>query len=149
MSDTARVVVTAAALSAATLAVFAWRLLMLDADGPERLIGELRLAQWAALLLGATGAISIGLALGDLNTPLANWDAAIGILFVGIAGVVLQRDPREALLILAAAFVLHALVNIAHRPGWLAADLVPRWFSVGSAVYDVALAGICYWARRR
>jgi hypothetical protein len=149
VSDTARVLLTAAVLSAATLATFAWRLLAVDPDEPARLIGELRLAQWAAVLLAATGAISIGLALGHMAVPMANWDAAIGILFIGIAGFILQRDPREALLILAAAFVVQALVNIAHRPGWLTPDLAPRWFTIGCAMYDVLLAGVCFWARRR
>ena len=55
----------------------------------------------------------------------------------------------DGIIVVAGGFVVHALVDIAHRPGWLSSDLAPRWYTVGCAVYNVGLAGICYWARRR
>ena len=50
--------------------------------------------------------------------------------FVLLSGLVLLREPREGLFLVAAGFVLHALVDIAHRPGWLSPDLAPRWYVV-------------------
>lgn len=148
MSDTARVLLTAAVLSAAAIATLAWRLVRLDADEAERLIGELRLMQWAAVLLAAVSAIPMGLAIAA-QAPLAHLDIALGAIFVGLAGFLLQRDPREGLLVACAAFLTHALLDIAHRPGWLAADLAPRWYTIGCAIHNVLLAAICYRARRR
>jgi hypothetical protein len=149
VTDTARVLLTAAVLSAVALVTFAWRVTRLDPDGADRLIGELRLMQWAGVLLAGVSGIPIGLALASTEAPLAHLDATLGVLFVGLAGFVLQRDPREGLLLASAGFIAHALVDIAHRPGWLSPDLAPRWYTIGCAVYDVFLAGCCYWARRR
>ena len=148
MTDTARVLLTAAILSAATVSTFAWRLTQLDREDTARLIGELRLAQWAAILLAGTAAIPLGLVLHYPNIT-ANLDAAMAVIFVGLAGLILQRDPRDGLLLVSGAFMLHALADISHRPGWLAVDLAPRWYTIGCATYNVYLAGVCYLARRR
>jgi hypothetical protein len=143
------VLLTAGVLSAVAITTFAWRVTQVDLEEPQRLIGELRLAQWMAIILAGIGGIPLGLALADPSASLANLDAAAAVLFMGLAGVVLQRDPREALLLGSGGFLLHALVDIAHRPGWLATDLAPRWFTIGCAIHNVYLAGVCFWARRR
>lgn len=149
MTDTGRVLLTAAVLSLTAIGALAWRVGRTDPTQPERLVGELRLAQWAAILLAATGAIPIGLAVGLPSMPGGHLDAAIGVVFVLLSGVVLLREPREGLLLVVAGFVLHALIDIAHRPGWLSPDLAPRWYIVGCATYDIVIAAMCYWARRR
>jgi hypothetical protein len=105
--------------------------------------------QWAGVLLAAISAIPIGLALAAREAPLAHLDIAVAAIFIGVAGFVLQRDPREGLLLACAGFFAHALLDIAHRPGWLSPDLAPRWFTVGCAIYNVVLAGWCFWVRRR
>jgi hypothetical protein len=148
VTDTARVLLTAAVLSLAAMFLMAVRVSRLEPDQPERLIGELRVAQWAAVLLAGLGGIPLGLAVAGAATPLGNFDAALGVIFVGVAGIILQREPREALLLASAAFVVHALFEIAHRPGWLAPELAPPWYAVISAVYDVTIAALCYWSRR-
>jgi hypothetical protein len=147
--DTARVVLAAAALSGASVTLLAWRTGRIDPAHPDRLVSELQLARWAAVLLAAAGSVTIGLALAHLDVALGNADAAMGVIFVGAAGIILQRDPRDGLLFAAGAFLIHALVTLAHRPGWLSDDVVPRWFAIGSAIYDVYVAALCFWARRR
>ncbi len=149
MTDTARVLLTAAVLSASGIGLFAWRLAAADPTQPDRIVGELRLAQGAALILALMGGVSVGLATGSPAVPAAHLDATLGIAFVVVAGVILTREPHEALLIAAAAFVLHALTDVAHRPGLLPDHLPPRWWIIGSAVYDMYLAVVCYWIRRR
>ena len=150
LTDTARVLLTAAVLSAGALAILAWQVTKTDSHAPARLIGQLRLSQVAAMLLAATGALPIGLAIAAAPTvQLAHLDAALGVIFVVLAGLVLQRDPRQGLLIAALAFIAHALVDLAHRPGLLSPALGPRWFFVSCAVYDVLVAAICYWGQRR
>ena len=148
MSDTARVLLTAALLSSAALGAYLWTLARLDSAGPERLIGQLRLAQWAALALAAKGAVSIGLAIANETAPLGTVEITIGVAFIVIAGLVLQREPREALWLVAGGFVLHALADIAHRPGGLT-PIAPHWYAVGSAVCDLYFAAVCYWAARK
>jgi hypothetical protein len=149
VSDIARVLLTAAVLSASALSAFAWRLTRLDVRDPVRVVGELHLAQWAALLLAIIGAVPIGLAVARETVTAGTLDVSIGLAFILLAGYVQRREPRDALLLAAVGFVVHALTDIAHRPGWLATELTPRWYVVGCAVYDVYLAALCYWARRR
>lgn len=139
----------AALLSGGAVTALARRVTGSDPSQPDRLIGELRLARWAGLLLAAVGGASIGLSAAGTGTPLSHVDAALGLVFVGLGGMVLQREPRDGLLAAAGGFVLHALVDIAHRPGLLSPDLAPPWYTVGSAIYDVYVAGLCFWARRR
>jgi len=136
-------------LSGAGLGAFAWRIAHVDPGVPERLIGELRLAQLAAIVLAGLGAVPIGLAIGAQLGGAVHLDAALGLVFMTIAAYVLLRDPQGALWLAAAGFILHALFNLAHRPGWLEPSLAPRWYVVGCSIYDVYLAGICYWAGRR
>jgi hypothetical protein len=147
--DTARALLTAALLSASALAALTFRLRRTDPASPDRTIGELQVSRWMAVVLAATGAMSAGLVIAAAPTPLASFEITIALFFVVVAGYILTRDPRQGLLISTAAFVLHALVDIAHRPGLLAPDLAPRWFTVGCAIYDICIAAICYWARRR
>ena len=140
---------TAAMLAAVATGVFAFRLGRLDPSGPQRLVASLRLGQWAALLLAATGAVSIGLAVAQEAVPTGTVEVTFGVAFVLYAGFVLTREPLDALLFAAGGFVGHALVNIAHRPGLLEPGLAPRWYAVGCAVFDLYVAALCYWARRR
>ncbi len=80
---------------------------------------------------------------------MGHLDASLGVVFVGLGGIVLQREPRDGLLLAMGLFLVHALINIAHRPGWLSPDVAPHWFTVGCAIYDVYLAGLCFWVWRR
>jgi hypothetical protein len=149
VNDTARVLLTGALLSGAAISMFAWRVTHLDPEESDRLIGELRLAQWMAVALAGVSGAPIGIALARIDVPLAHLDAALAVAFIGVAGFVLQRDPREGLLVASLGFLAHALVDIAHRPGWLPPDLSPRWFTAGCAVFNVYLAGWCFWTRHR
>jgi len=149
VTETARIVLTAALLSGIGLGAFAWRVMRTDPEAPQRLIGQLRLAQFAAIVLAGVAAIPIGLAIGAAPGGATHLDAAIGVGFLLAAGYVLLREPRDALGIASASFVAHALVTLAHRPGWLQPSLAPRWYLVGCAIYDVYLAGVCFLARRR
>jgi len=149
VDDTARLVVMAFVLSGSALGVFAWRVAAIEPTQPQRLIGELRVAQAMALLLAVTAGAWLGLAIRAGGEPLAGLDVTVSVAAVVVSGFALVTDPRLALGMLAAAFMAHALVDVAHRPGWLSPTLAPRWFTVGCAAYDVYLAALCYWARRR
>jgi hypothetical protein len=150
VTETAVVVGVAAVLSVSAVALLAWRVTRTDPDSPERLIGQLRLAQLAAVLLAAVGAISIGLAVAATTpAPGTHVDAAFGAAFAMLAMLVLLREPRDALLLAAAGFALHAAFDLAHRPGLLRPDIAPRWYLVGNPVHDLLVAALCYWARRR
>ena len=140
---------TAAMLAATAAGVFALKLRRLEASGPQRLIGSLRFSQWTALLLAATGAVSIGLAVAHESAPSGTVDVTIGAAFVLFGGFILTREPREALLVVAAGFFAHALVDVAHRPGLFGPGLAPRWYAVGCAVFDLYVAALCYWVHRR
>jgi hypothetical protein len=149
VTNPALILLTAAILSASAVAGLAVQIRKLDPSGPHRLIGELRLAQWAAILLAATGAVPIGLALSAGADPLANVDITAGVAFVILAGVIVQSEPRAALRLVVGGFVVHALTDIGHRPGWLSMQVLPQWYAAGCAAYDVALAALCFWASRR
>ena len=149
MTDTARVLLTAVVLAGSAITMFAWRVTRIDPELPGRLIGELRLAQWAALMLAASGAVSIGLAVANPVVPGAHLEAWFGLAFVVAAGFILQRDPREALSFVALGFLMHALFNLTHRPGWLPVEIAPRWYVVACAIFDAYMAALAYWAQRR
>lgn len=149
MDDTGRLVITAFVLTGSAVGVFAWRVAAVDPSQPQRLIGELRLAQAMAILLAVTGGAWLGLAVGSDGEPLASLDVTMSACVVVASAFALLSEPRQALGLLAGAFMAHALVDVAHRPGWLSPALAPRWFTVGCAAYDVYLAALCYWARRR
>jgi hypothetical protein len=126
---------------------FTWqaaRTAAIPTSSPERLIGELRLAQMGALLLTLTAGAYIGFAVVRESSPGVGLDISLAVCFLLAAAVTMVRDPRQALTIVALAFAAHAVVDVAHRPGLLPDALAPRWYSIGCAVYDVYLAALCY-----
>lgn len=149
MTDTARVLLTAGLLSFATAAIVAGRLRRLDASDPARLVGQLRLAQWTAVALAALGGAPIGLAVAGAAQPLAHLDVTCGVFVAVLAGITLHQEPPRALLFAAGGFIVHALMELAHRPGWLSPAQSPLWYTAGSATFDVGMAAVCFWATRR
>ncbi len=114
-------------------------------NSPDRLVSELRLAQLAALLLVLAAGVYIGLAVAHEAQPGVGFDVALAVGFFVVAAATLVRDPRQALTILALAFAAHAVLDVAHRPGWPLPDgIAPRWYSIGCAVYDVYIGALCY-----
>jgi hypothetical protein len=131
----------------ALAAGFTWqsiRTAAIPASSPERLVAELRLAQMAALLLTLSAGAYIGFAVVRENELGVGLDIALAVVFMIVAAVTMVRDPRQALTIMALAFVAHAVLDIAHRPGLLPDALAPRWYAVGCAVYDVFMGAVCY-----
>jgi hypothetical protein len=115
-------------------------------NSPDRLIYELRLAQMAALLLTLSAGAYIGLAVAHEAQPGVGFDIALAVGFLLAAAATMVRDPRQALTILALAFAAHAVLDVAHRPGWPLPDgMAPRWYSIGCAVYDVYIGALCYF----
>ena len=137
--------VVAFAMLGAALTWQAVRAAMVPVSSPERLVAELRLAQLAALLLSLSAGAYVGLAVAHETEPGDGVDIALTVGFFVTAAATLVRDPRQALTILALAFAAHAILDVAHRPGWLLPDgMAPRWYSIGCAVYDVYIGALCY-----
>jgi hypothetical protein len=149
VDDTVRVLATAAVLTASGLAVLAWRITRIDPAHPDRLVGELRLAQMAAVVLAGIAGAPVGLAVSAAAVPGSHLDIFAAVALLVLAGFSQLHAPRDALLLLSVGFVLHALIALAHRPGWLPPDLMPRWYAVGTASHDLCLAAICFLGRRR
>jgi hypothetical protein len=121
----------------------AQRALIAPSASPDRLVAELRLAQVASTVLAFVAAPYVGIAALGLGAPGMPLDVAAALGFGIIAATASWWDPRTALTALAAAFVGHALVDLAHRPGLLP-PLVPRWYGVGCALHNLAAAALCY-----
>jgi hypothetical protein len=139
---------TAAVAFGALLIGVAWQSLRTAAvptASPERLIAELRLAQLAALLLALSAGAYVGFAAANESRPGVGFDIALALGFFIIAAATIVRDPRQALTILAMAFAAHAVVDVAHRPGWLPDGIAPRWYAIGCAVYDLFIGALCYF----
>jgi hypothetical protein len=139
-----RTVVMAAA---GLLAGFAWhsiRTSSIPPNSPDRLVSELRLGQFAALLLTLTAGASIGFAVSHEARMGVGLDIVLAVGFLVLAASTMVRDPRHALTILALAFAAHAVVDIAHRPGFLPEGIAPRWYLIGCAIYDVCIGALCY-----
>jgi hypothetical protein len=144
VSEAARTVLLA---FGALAAGFTWQTIRTSATptaSPDRLIGELRLAQLAALLLTLSAGAYIGFAIVRENAPGVGLDITLAVGFLIVSAVAMVRDPRQALTIVALAFAAHAVLDIAHRPGLLPADLAPRWYAITCAVYDAYIGALCY-----
>jgi len=123
----------------------AFRTSLIPVSSPDRLVAELRLAQMAALLLAMAAGAYVGLAVANEARPGVGFDVALAVGFFVVAATTLVRDPHQALTILALAFAGHAVLDVAHRPGWLLPDgMAPRWYSIGCAMYDVYIGALCY-----
>ena len=120
------------------------RTALVPISSPERLVSELRLAQVAALLLVLSAGAYIGFAVANEAQPGVGFDVAFAIGFFVLAAWTLVRDPRQALTVLALGFAAHAIVDVAHQPGWLPAGIAPRWYAISCAVYDLYLGALCY-----
>ena len=127
--------------------VLAWlsiRVTKIHQNSPERLVAELRLAQFSALLLAFVAGAFIGFSAtseANVNTAL---DAALALGFFAVATIAPTRDPREALTILMLAFAAHALVDIMHRPYGLPVEIAPAWYLIGCAVFNLFVGVLCY-----
>lgn len=144
MSETFRTVLIA---GLAIAAGFTWqgvRAALIPVASPDRLVAELRLAQIAALLLGTTAGASIGFAVAHEHHPATGIDVALAIGFFVIAASTLVRDPRQALTILALAFAAHAVVDVAQRPGALQGAVMPQWYALGCALFNVYIGAVAY-----
>lgn len=146
MTEGFRTTIVAFTVLGAGLTWQAIRATMVPVSSPDRLIHELRLAQMAALLLALTAGGYIGLAVAHEAQPGVGVDIALAVGFFLTAAATLVRDPRQALTILALAFAAHAVLDVAHRPGWPLPDgMAPRWYSLGCALYDVYIGALCYF----
>jgi hypothetical protein len=129
---------------AAGLTWYAYRTAMIPVSSPDRLVAELRLAQFAALLLSMTAGVYVGLAVANETVVGVGLDIALSIGFLVVAATTLVRDPRQALTIVAIAFAVHAVIDVAHQPGRLP-EIAPRWYLIGCAIYDLYIATLCYF----
>jgi hypothetical protein len=121
------------------------RTTLVPVSSPDRLVSELRLAQMAALLLAMSAGAYIGLAVAHEARTGVGLDIALAVGFFVVAATTLVRDPRHALTVLALAFAAHAVLDVAHRPGWPLPDgMAPRWYSIGCAIYDVYIGALCF-----
>jgi hypothetical protein len=145
LSEALRTILVAALAIAAVASWQSLRTAAIPATSPERLVAELRLAQFAALLLTLTAGAYIGFAAAREHQPGVGLDIALAIGFLVVAGVTLLRDPRQALTIVALAFAAHAVLDVLHRPGILPDGLAPRWYAVGCALFDVYIGAVCYF----
>lgn len=136
------------AVAACGLAIgFGWhaiRTARIPPSSPDRLVSELRLSQFAALLLTLSAGAFVGFAVAAENQQGVGFEVAFAVGFLIIAASTLVRDPRHALTVLALAFAAHAILSVAHRPGLLFESIAPRWYLVGSATYDVCIGALCY-----
>jgi hypothetical protein len=132
----------------ALAAGFTWlsvRAAAIPVQVPERLVSELRLSQMAALLLVLTSGAYAGFAVAREAQPGVGFDIALALGYFVLAAATLVRDPRQSLTMLALAFASHAVLGLAHRPGSiLPEDIAPRWYVIGSAVYDAYIGAVCY-----
>ena len=126
MSEAARTVLIAFGALAAGFTWQAARTAATPASSPHRLVGELRLAQLAALLLTLSAGAYVGFAVVRENAPGAGLDITLAVGFLLVAAVTMVRDPRQALTIVAIAFAAPAVLDVAHPPGLLPEGLAPR-----------------------
>lgn len=138
----------ALAVACAALAVGIVRLSVVavraDPASPERLVAELRLAQFGALVLALTAGSYVGFALAQASAPGSGLDIALAIGFLVLAWFAITQAPGLALTLVASGFAVHAGLDLLHGAGVLPSEPIPTWFTTACAIYDVAVAGVCY-----
>ena len=145
MTDGSRALLVAAAALAIILVRLALAAVRSDPSSPARLVAELRLAQFAAMVLMLSAGVYIGFALTHEETTGSGLDIALAVGFLVVASIAVTRDPRTALTLLALAFAAHAGLDLLHGAGMLPPAAMPGWYATASAVYDVGVAGLCYF----
>ena len=115
-----------------------------EVTSPDRLVLELRLAQFSALLLVLAAGIYVGFAVADEATAGVGLDIALATGFFVVAALATLSEPTRALTVLAVAWGAHGLVDLAHAADMLPNSIAPPWYPTACAIYDVAVAGICY-----
>ena len=126
------------------LAWTAWQACRSDPNSPERLVVELRLSQYSALLLLLVVGVYVGLNIAYENINGTSFDIAIAVGFFVIVSSVITWEPASALTTLSLAWVGHSFVDLAHIINLLPADIAPAWYPRVCAIYDVCVAAICY-----
>ena len=144
MTDTDRALILAGTALALTLIRLSVIASYADPGAPARLIAELRLAQFGALMLTLTGGLYMGVALAQGASPGSGIDIALAVGCLALASVAITREPGHALTLLAIGFAGHAVVYLLHGAGLLPSDALPGWFPTACAIYDVGVAGVCY-----
>lgn len=130
----------------ALVAAFSWmtfRVCTTPTSSPDRLVGELRLAQMGALLITFGAAPYWGFAAANEHRAGTGLDVALALGFLIIAAAAMTREPRVALTMLALAFAAHVVLDVLHRPGALP-DIVPRWYILGCGIVDAYVGALCY-----
>ncbi len=121
----------------------------MESSNPNRLITELRLAQYAALLMVLTAGVYVGLAISQEQQPRNELDIAFSTGFILLAATAITRVPERALTTLAVAWTAHTIVDLGHISELLS-PVRPAWYPTACAIHDVVLAGFCYlpvWRR--
>ena len=145
MSEAIRTLLVAAMAIGAAFSFQSLRTAAIPVSSPERLVAELRLAQIAALMITLTAGAYLGFAAASESRTGVGVDIALCVGFFVLAAYTLTCDPRQALTLLALGFAAHAVLDIAHRPGGLAEEIAPRWYTVGCASYNVLIGALCYF----
>lgn len=109
----------------------------------QRLVAELRLAQFAALLLAFAAAVPMGFALGHHDAAGAGLVVAIAAGCFTTAGLVTTWEPVRALTALTVTWGAQAMAALAHGVGLLPPEIVPGWYPAAGAAYGVAIAALC------
>lgn len=141
-SDATRSLLVGSATLTAALVWMTWQTLRVPPRHPSRLVSELRLAQAAAVLLAFSAALVGGLSAAHDTVPGAGLDAAIAVVWCGLALMTLVRDASAALGWLAVGFAGRMVLDLLHLPGWLPGP-IPAAHLTGSAVVNTLAACCC------
>ncbi len=121
----------------------------MEPSNPNRLVAELRLAQYAALLIVLTAGVYIGLAMAQEHHPRVELDIAFSTGFILLAAIAITWVPERALTTLAMAWTAHAIIDLGHIAE-LFSPIRPAWYPTTCAMHNVVIAGFCYlpvWRR--
>ena len=110
----------------------------MESSNPNRLITELRLAQYAALLMVLTAGVYIGLALAQEQQPRFELEIAFSTGFILLATLATTWVPTKALTGLALAWIFHAIIDLGHIAEVLS-GMRPSWYSTTCAIHNVVL----------
>ena len=112
-------------------------------SSPNRLIAELRLAQLSSLLLVFVSGIYVGGTLLSSQVITGGFEIAFATGFFMTDCLATTREPSTALKILAASWIAHSILDIAHIKNFMNATTLPPWYPFACALYDIYIALVC------
>lgn len=106
--------------------------------------------KFATILLSFISSIYIGFALTDQPSFSAKLDVIVASGFmIGAYMISLTKNPLMAFKLLMIAFIAHGIFDFFHHVDILLSPIIPSWYPLTCAIYDISIAVIIWYGHKK